>query len=630
MSGIEVVGLVLGTIPLIIAAIEKYKAVQSWRKYSRELSSIRRSLRAELVILEGTCEKLLTGLVAETDIENMIREPFGPLWKDERIHGTIRRRLWKAYETFENTVEDMNEAVEELSAKLGVFHITKSASSSIAGGFERVKFAFNRSQYSDMLKVIAEGNATLGKLVDLGVNEGMESGRQVRSAARFFSLTRRLSRSVFNAIRCSLSCRCPVSHTVNLELQPPCVQPTPYDDDETIARQIFFRLTLMYNANSRKAKQTTWIWDEVEIRAEIGKSKDAPSDVVACRPSLKPKKRVNFATMTSFSTMSSFASSPSSGLAGSGTQVQTIDGIEVYQESLAVAMTGLTVGAAALGMPRPQAKTRDLQDLCHAIEESRRPEKLSSLTCYGYVTDKSSSTYNKFGVYPVPHPQAHYNLSDEWSLVSLRQVLESGGQSLPHLAFRHKQTLAATVASNVLQLAKSPWLPEVFDCDDILFVNLDGSPSYDHAFVSKRLPERDQPKSLDDGHQPNNTSGIIQNSTIFSLGIILLELALGKRLRSLRKATTATVTDEESLLTQNVERRDLLLDYQTALQHLNAVHIEMGPNYHDAVRRCIKCEFMHPTLDLEDDGFRQEVYGKVVALLEANLKNMNSSTRSFS
>ncbi|KAK8091753.1 hypothetical protein PG997_002114 [Apiospora hydei] len=495
-----------------------------------------------------------------------------------------------------------------------------------------------------MLKVIAEGNSTLGKLVDLGVNEGMESGRQVRSAARFFSLTRRLSRNVFNAIRCSLSCRCPVAHTVNLELQPPYVQPTPYDDDQTVARQIFFRLTLMCDSSNRKAKQTAWLWDEVEIRAEIGQPKDSP-ELMARRPSPtpqgKPKKRVNFATFPSVSAMPTYTATQSSGSSALGSQVQTIDGIEVFRESLAVAMTGLSVGAASLGMPKPQGAIRDLQDLCHAIEESRRSEKLSGHACYGYVTDKTASTYNKFGVYPVQHSQGHHNNpSDELSIVSLRQVLESGGKSLPYLAFRHKQTLAATVASNVLQLAKSPWLPEVFDCEDILFVNLDGSPSYDHVFVSKRLPERDSPKTLDDGDDPkHHISGIVQNSTLFSLGIVLLELALGKRLRSLRKptaiVTAATTTDEEESSpsqrspTQDAERRDLLLDYQTALQHLNAVNIEMGPNYHDAVRRCIKCEFMHPTLDLEDDGFRQEVYGKVVALLEANLKNMNSSTRSF-
>lgn len=125
MSGIEVVGLVLGTIPLILTAIEKYKAVQSWKKYSRELSSLRRSLSANLKILESTLERLLTGLVAETELEEMISEPFGPLWKDKRIHGAIRTRLWNSYKIFEDTVEDMNEAIEQVGAKLNAFHVSQ-------------------------------------------------------------------------------------------------------------------------------------------------------------------------------------------------------------------------------------------------------------------------------------------------------------------------------------------------------------------------------------------------------------------------------------------------------------------------------------------------------------------------
>ncbi|KAK6838009.1 hypothetical protein PG987_006290 [Apiospora arundinis] len=517
----------------------------------------------------------------------------------------------------------------------------RSTSNSLVGGLERVKFAFNRLQYSEMIKVVTESNETLIKLLDQGVNEKMESSRQIRSAGRFFSLTRRLSRNVFNAIRCSLSCRCPVSHSVNLELQVPTVRPTPSDNDEAVVRQIFFRLMLMYDANSHKAKQTTWLWDEVEVRAEVEKSTES-ADVVAGKPSPnshgKPKKRVNFASSQSFGT------NPSSGSLGFGSQVQTIDGIEVLHKSLTVAMTGLSVGAAAFGMPNLDGKMRHLENLCHAIEESKRSTRLSALDCYGYVTDKSATTYNRFGVYPVQHSQAHYNITGEWSIVSLRQVLENGGKSLPRLAFRHKQTLAATIASNVLQLAKSPWLREVFDSEDILFVNLDGRPSYDHTFVTKRLPEREQPKSIShqDGNiKPNqDISGMIQNHAIFSLGIVLLELALGKRLSSMRKPTTTTTIttsateegphqQESGLLGEADRRRDLLLDYDTALQHLSVVNTEMGPYYHDAVRRCIKCEFMHPTLDLEDDEFRQEVYKKVVALLEKNLKDMNSSTKSF-
>lgn len=123
MSGFEVVGIVLGTIPLILTAIEKYKAVGSPRKYARELNSLRRSLGVELEIFEGICERLLTGVVANTDIEKMIREPFGPVWQDQEINRRIRLRLWKSYTSFEGTAQDMLEALDQLSTKLSSLQV---------------------------------------------------------------------------------------------------------------------------------------------------------------------------------------------------------------------------------------------------------------------------------------------------------------------------------------------------------------------------------------------------------------------------------------------------------------------------------------------------------------------------
>ena len=481
-----------------------------------------------------------------------------------------------------------------------------------------------------MLKTITDARETLDKLMDQGVNQEMELSRQIRSTGRLFSLTTKLSRNVFNAIRCSLSCRCPVSHSVNLELQIPTVHPTPYDDEETLVQQISFRLTLMYDSDSRKAKQTTWLWDEVEMRAEVEQHPEALNSMALRSPSpnpsgksKKPKKRVNFDATPAYLTTPSFASS------GLGGQRQTMNETKLPRDALAAAESGFTVGTAVLGIPKKEGTTRDLEDLCHAIEESKRSARLSALSCYGYVTDKTASTYNKFGVYPVQHPQTHQDVTGEWSILSLRQVLETDGVTPPQLKFRHKQILAVTIASSVLQLANSPWLSETFDCEDILFVNLDGKPSYDHVFVSKRMPERDQPRTpLNPGeniHSGHAISGMIQNRTIFSLGVVLLELALGKRIRSLRKPPTTGLHSPDEASGQ----RDILFDYQTALQHLDKVSPEMGTYYYDAVRRCIKFEFMHPTFDLEDEEFRQEIYRKVVALLEKNLKDMNSSTKAF-
>lgn len=483
---------------------------------------------------------------------------------------------------------------------------TKSSTpGSIAGGLERLKFAFNRSQYTELLKVLGDGNTTLDRLVSLGTGHDVESSRRVRSAARFFTLKRMISPNVYNAVRYSLSSRAAVSHFANLRLQLPSVHPTPCEDDNTVIRQIPFRLNLMHNPEDDRTQQPIWQLDNVELRAQGEQSVKDPNVVTGAPVSnvqQKMKKSARFALTSS---------KPQ----GVEIKAQAIGGLGVPRESMAATLTSSSVGAA-FGMPGVKGQARDIVDLRQAIQDGKGSVNLSGAPCYGYVTDKSASTYNKFGVYPDRQHQGH-GVSEKWPILSLRQVLDRSDKSMPTLSFRHKQMLAATIASNVLQLAKSPWLAEVFDSGDINFLNLDGGPKYDDAFVSKRMAEQDQSvPALDNSmHQK-----ITQNSTIFSLGIVLLELALGKRLGSIRNAEKAASSSTQ---------QSALSDYETALQHLDAVRVEVGQNYYDAVRRCIKCEFMHPTLDLEDDEFRREIYVKVVELLEENCKTMNSTTKAF-
>jgi hypothetical protein len=119
MSGFEIIGVVLGTIPIAVSLAEEFrKAIQSWRKYDREIKSLIRRLKTEHNLLQSYCEKLLIGIVSHTEIEPMIQEPFGPLWKERRINSMARQRLWKSYDIFEDTVRGMKEAGEELTKKL--------------------------------------------------------------------------------------------------------------------------------------------------------------------------------------------------------------------------------------------------------------------------------------------------------------------------------------------------------------------------------------------------------------------------------------------------------------------------------------------------------------------------------
>lgn len=123
VTGIETVGLVLGALPLLISALEHYgdgvRTIQKWRKYERELHSVVRNLKTERVKLQNVCEKLLDGLVPASRIDSMVEDPLGKLWQEEDTQKKIRHRLWRSWDVFEQTVHDMNLAIEETMEKLG-------------------------------------------------------------------------------------------------------------------------------------------------------------------------------------------------------------------------------------------------------------------------------------------------------------------------------------------------------------------------------------------------------------------------------------------------------------------------------------------------------------------------------
>jgi len=123
MSGFEVAGVVLGSIPLVISALEHYRhgfrAIQRWRKYDREFQSLIRNLETERAKLQNVCEKLLLGLVPPSRIEAMVETPMGHLWLERDIQKKIRARLWRSWPVFETTVASMNIAIHELIIKVG-------------------------------------------------------------------------------------------------------------------------------------------------------------------------------------------------------------------------------------------------------------------------------------------------------------------------------------------------------------------------------------------------------------------------------------------------------------------------------------------------------------------------------
>jgi hypothetical protein len=123
MSGFEIAGAILGSIPLVISTLEHYKngvsVIQRYRRYERELQRLIRNLETEQVKLQNVCEKLLDGIVPPSRIDAMVENPGGELWTKEETQKAIRARLWKSWDVFERTLRDIQTATEGMYEKLG-------------------------------------------------------------------------------------------------------------------------------------------------------------------------------------------------------------------------------------------------------------------------------------------------------------------------------------------------------------------------------------------------------------------------------------------------------------------------------------------------------------------------------
>lgn len=119
MSGIEIIGLVLGTLPLAIEALKCYRTQLSrWRSSERDLKALIRDLETEHIRLQTTCEVLLDGIVPASQIDELVAKPFGPAWR--QFDDKISARLWTAASKFKEQAGSVQEAVEELKTKLGL------------------------------------------------------------------------------------------------------------------------------------------------------------------------------------------------------------------------------------------------------------------------------------------------------------------------------------------------------------------------------------------------------------------------------------------------------------------------------------------------------------------------------
>ena len=139
MSGFEVVGVVLGGLPLIISALEHYAkgvmhfesskghsqlttlvqatTINSMVQYETVFLDIHVNLTAAMTIFKQSCEEVLRGIhLPDTQFRNLVEEQIG--WDNQDLRGKLQKRLKTDFHSFEVFVERLRERIDILAKKL--------------------------------------------------------------------------------------------------------------------------------------------------------------------------------------------------------------------------------------------------------------------------------------------------------------------------------------------------------------------------------------------------------------------------------------------------------------------------------------------------------------------------------
>ncbi|KAK4040938.1 hypothetical protein C8A01DRAFT_15233 [Parachaetomium inaequale] len=578
MSGFEIAGVVLGSIPLLISALEHYgegiSTIQRWRKYQRERQSLIRNLQTEQVKLQNVFEKLLVGLVPASDIEVMIENPRGPLWRQEAIERKIRARLWMSWTVFDDTIEDIRIAIDEMQREID------SQRDGNVSELRRGIFTLKRFHYEERLSTIRNGVSNLENLTDRNIE--LEPERRVRSQTKLFSVLRDMAGSFYRALLTSFRCSC--QHQVGLALQRRSADITPMDDDDRIMKDLSFQLAISYESMTRSDEanpEAVLSWQEIVVKATWTPPPLAPSQTTKLAPAKsKAKKSVSFLSFQS--TTSTYSS---------GTSTTTVTNVVQNSTELHTLIPNLTMGVAS---SVAFSSVGVALDLCGTLHQA---QKQAATDTFGTLVDQHPQATRRYSVHPAPSADD----SRSWSVVSLRDILDQKSR-FPPLSYRDRLRLAVVISSSVLQLHGTPWLPSILTSRHIFFIQKNNSPNpamYWQPVLLRHLPGGEDQPVID---QTAITAE--RNPTLLSLGCVLIEVILGRTLDS--RSARAGV--------------DLMSDYVAAQGLMDEVRMKSS-NYERAVASCVDGKLHRHGCGLEDGDLCQDVYSGVVALLERDLEN---------
>ncbi|KAL5313882.1 hypothetical protein ACEPPN_018305 [Leptodophora sp. 'Broadleaf-Isolate-01'] len=283
MSGVEIAGFVLASLPLMISALEHYRetaeVLEGWWKIKREYIKCMRNLKYHKVAFEENLEELLLPLIAdESKLQELLKDPGGPSWQDRTLEAMLKERMPKTYSSYLDTIETMKETIQDLEEALGMSKIHFQArvsetytssgtlsvlahvTSNIEFHSQRIKLAFNKGPRQQLFEDFGDHNSRLRDI--LGSSDRLANLRRARvsrkSAAANAGLWKFWNHGnlLFSLLTEAWSCRCQAFHHANLLLQ------------HRVAPTVNFRVIFWFKTHlgNEQAGRGPWTWQDTSIK----------------------------------------------------------------------------------------------------------------------------------------------------------------------------------------------------------------------------------------------------------------------------------------------------------------------------------------------------------------------------
>ncbi|KAF8244039.1 hypothetical protein K440DRAFT_610854 [Wilcoxina mikolae CBS 423.85] len=549
-------------------------------------------------------------------------------WDDPIFHEKLQVRLRpKAAGIFVETVDALNSSLQELKDQLALDQDLEPAlldKHTRKRQWKKIRLLLQKDEHSALLEEIYKRNSDLAYLLQTPTPSARISISSTRKpvAAKAYVRVRNHATNLYAVF------------WQNFHAVPPCGCSTPHNASLVLQRvttdeivPIKFRIFFSFGVNSA-CGQAPWKWREMEFEPadaeegtelveEISSQKSDEEDFKGKGKAIEGKRKTGFPAALDFIFKKPDKQPHRFGLrkalrysvavpaAVGGAISARKDGSARTRKTKIVAFDVPPECARRGSKPPPLPDSiRQIANLCSEIGRARG----AGSSCVGILLGENG-WWHRVWLPATPSACSSY-LAETVSLDSLLQSKE--------LTLRDRLKLGVILCSAVIQLHSTEWLGENWGKQNIFFPQTGATartvegetvviskPVIDNPFVRRTFGATNCPPSPAQQTAPTSRSPLVQyDKSLFSLGVVLVELWYGKRLEDLRSSHQANQLHDH-------------LDYYTADQCIQEIEAQAGPMYGAATRRCIRgldCT----TQSLYNEEFKEQVHEQVMSQLELN------------